>query len=323
MIKMFLRQHASWLLLLMGLQLFLNVLLFVDAGIKNVSFVYFNSVWLVLVLCFCGLRYTFDQRLMKHFPERERDYYTTIQCDYEKKIDEQKVQIRQQYLQLLEKQDELLAWVHEMKAPLTVMKLLQQNVEDRHIKDCLENEWLRMHLLLDQQLHATRLMAIEQDSVLQQVNVQEVVAQEVKELRSWFFEKQIALDMDRVNLTVASDAKWLGFIVRQLLMNALKYSETGQEIHMFSSEENGKAMLHIQDFGQGIAVEDLPRVFRKAYTGSLGRETSAATGMGLYLVKQAAEAMHIEVSISSEVDVGTTVHLQFPQMNNYIKTFGM
>lgn len=323
MIVLFLRQHASWLLLIVGLHIILNVLLYVDAGIEDVSFYYFNAVWLFFVFLFCLIRFTLDYRLLSRFPERKTNYYRTIENDYIQQLEQLKIEQRQQNLQLLEKQDELLAWVHEMKAPLTAMQLLHDNVENSVLKERLNNEWLRLYLLLDTQLHATRLMAIEQDNRLQQVDIREIVVKEVKEMRSWFFEKKIALDMDAVEGEVISDSKWLGFIVRQLLTNALKYSEPGQEIRVYTTESNGNKYLHIQDFGQGIAAEDLPRIFRKAYTGTLGRETSSATGMGLYLVKQAADALHMKVSITSKLGEGTTVHLQFAQMNEYEKTFSM
>lgn len=86
---------------------------------------------------------------------------------------------------------------------------------------------------------------------------------------------------------------------------------------------NEQAVLIIQDEGIGIKSEDLPRVFRKSYTGTIGRETSAATGMGLYLAKQAAESMHILLAIESTEGVGTTVKITFPKMNDYQKTLGM
>ena len=323
MITLFIRQHMSWIGLLIGLQLFLNGLLIVDAGVEGVSFFYLNTVWLAIVAVFIGFRYVKDYQKLKPYSDHKDDYVETVKADYEQQLNQQKLRNREQHLLLLEKQDELLAWVHEMKAPLTAMKLLQDNVTDRILKERLENEWLRLHLLLDQQLHATRLMSIEQDNALTAVNVRQIVAKEVKELRSWFFEKNIALEMDEIDVDVLTDAKWLGFIVRQLLTNALKYSESGQEIRIYMTDNNGHKTLHIQDFGQGIAAQDLPRVFRKSYTGTIGRETSSATGMGLYLVKQAASALHIQVSITSNVGVGTTVHLQFVKTNNYTKTFGM
>lgn len=321
MIALFLRQHKSWLLLVLVLQIIVNVLLVVDEGLAEVSLFYMNSVWLVLVLAFCCIRFVRDRKRLQAFSKDGRSYYDVIEEDYKEQLQVVLAEKRQQHLQLLEKQDELLAWVHEMKAPLTAMKLLQDSMDSAQLQDRMQHEWLRLHLLLDQQLHATRLMSIEQDNRLQPVILRDVVVKEAQELRSWFFEKQIALDLEELEGQVLSDSKWLGFIVRQLLTNALKYSEVGSEIRMFTTSDEQSTTLHVQDFGVGIAAEDLPRVFRKSYTGSLGREKSAATGMGLYLVKQAAEALHVHVSITSEVAVGTTVHVRFAEGNAYVKTF--
>lgn len=321
MIALFLRQHRSWLLLLIVMQLVMNVLLFVDEGIQGVSLTYFNVVWLLAVLTFCAVRFSRDKRNMQAYAQFKHNYYETIEADYKEQLQVLQAKQRQHHLQLLEKHDELLAWVHEMKAPLTAMQLLQDKISESQLQERMQHEWLRLHLLLDQQLHATRLVNIEQDNRLERVELREVVVKEVQQLRSWFFEKQIELDLDDLRGDVISDAKWLGFIVRQLVTNALKYSEYRQQIRIYTTSDNGRVTLHVEDDGAGIAAEDLPRVFRKSYTGTLGREKSAATGMGLYLVKQVADALHIHVSITSEVANGTTVHVQFTQQDAYMKTF--
>ena len=260
---------------------------------------------------------------MKQYPQHESNYFKTIEVKYEQYIEQLNEVIREKNLVVLERQDELLAWVHEMKSPLTALQLLTEKIEDPSLKERMEHEWLRLYLLLDQQLHSTRLMTMEQDTVLTKVYIRTVVASEVKALRSWFFEKNIALEMDDLEVEVLSDAKWLGFIVRQVLTNAVKYSEPGREVRVYTTVEHGRAVLHIEDQGIGIAAEDLPRVFRKSYTGTIGRETSAATGMGLYLAKQAAEPLQVKLAIDSTVGVGTTVHLYFSQANSYLKTLGM
>ena len=224
---------------------------------------------------------------------------------------------------MLERKDEFLAWVHEMKSPLTAMQLLMEKVEDSELKERIENEWLRLYLLLDQQLHATRLMTIELDNRIEKVQVKDVLIQEVKALRSWCFEKQIGIELDSVDVTVQTDAKWLGFIVRQILSNAVKYSHIGGGVRVSAGTIDDQFVLKIQDEGIGIKREDLPRVFRKSYTGTIGRETSAATGMGLYLAKQAAVSLHILLTIESTEGMGTTVNIIFPKMNDYMKTLGM
>lgn len=323
MIVLFLRQHLSWICLVFTLQVLVNGLLYLDDGIVHVSYVYLNLVWLVLFASFCAIRYIRDYKWMKQYPQHESNYFKTIEVKYEQYIEQLNEVIREKNLVVLERQDELLAWVHEMKSPLTALQLLTEKIEDPSLKERMEHEWLRLYLLLDQQLHSTRLMTMEQDTVLTKVYIRTVVASEVKALRSWFFEKNIALEMDDLEVEVLSDAKWLGFIVRQVLTNAVKYSEPGREVRVYTTVEHGRAVLHIEDQGIGIAAEDLPRVFRKSYTGTIGRETSAATGMGLYLAKQAAEPLQVKLAIDSTVGVGTTVHLYFSQANSYLKTLGM
>lgn len=319
MIRLFLREHIAWLLFIFGMQLFVNVLFYVDSGVETVSIRYFNIVWLTFVILFLVVRYFVEAKRMKRYEQLQRDYIETVKYDAELQIKSLQMQQQEGNLAMLEQQDELLAWVHEMKAPLTAMRLLIDHVECAERKERLENEWLRLYLLLDQQLHASRLMTIEQDNRLEKVLLKEVVITEVKALRSWCFERELEVELENLTKEVVTDAKWLGFIVRQVLSNAVKYSKAGGQITIYTADN----VLCIQDDGIGIAAEDLPRIFRKSYTGTVGRETSAATGMGLYLAKQAADSLNITLSIQSEKNKGTTVKLQFPQQNDYMKTLGM
>lgn len=323
MIRLFIRQYISAILFFTLLQLLMNLILFLDTGFHDVSLLYLNIIWFTLVAGYFSFRYVKDRKLMRPYAKFNGTYYDVIHEDYKEQLADKNAKIQEQKQIVLERQDELLAWVHEMKSPLTAMQLLMEKVEKSEVKERIENEWLRLYLLLDQQLHATRLMTIELDNRIEKVKVKDVLIQEIKALRSWCFEKQIAIDLELDDLTVQSDSKWLGFIVRQILSNAVKYSDVGGEIRISAHMVNEQAVLIIQDDGIGIKREDLPRVFRKSYTGTIGRETSAATGMGLYLAKQAAQSLHILLAIDSTEGIGTSVKITFPKMNEYQKTLGM
>ena len=320
MIRLFLKQQLSWLLFLAVLQLLINLIVYVDKGFQGVSLTYMNLVWLVLSLAFVCWRYMRDAKIMKAYELQKSTYVEAVKGTYELALAQQKVELQEQKLMLLERQDELLAWVHEMKSPMTAMQLLTEQISNVDVKERLEAEWLRLYLLLDQQLHATRLMTIEQDNRMESVHLKKVLVQEIKALRSWCFDKQIAIEMSDVELDLITDRKWLGFIVRQVLSNAVKYSHVGGEIQLYATVEDDRAVFVIQDNGVGIKKEDLPRVFRKSYTGTIGRETSTATGMGLYLAKQAADSLNIKLMIESTVAVGTMVKIRFPKVNDYYKT---
>ncbi|PMY01249.1 histidine kinase, partial [Pseudomonas sp. MPR-R5A] len=109
-------------------------------------------------------------------------------------------------------------------------------------------EWLRIHLLLDQQLHQNRIPSIENDLYIEQVNLEKLIYKEIRELQSWCLEKGIGFDIDLSVTEVLSDAKWLGFIMRQLLTNAVKYS-SASEIEVCSTEQDEQTVVSIKDYG--------------------------------------------------------------------------
>ena len=110
-------------------------------------------------------------------------------------------------------------------------------------------------------------------------------------------------------LKIVTDEKWLGFVLDQLLSNALKYTQSGG-IAVYLSEGH---ILCIKDSGIGIAPEDLPLVFQKGYTGCNGRTDMRASGIGLYLCGKVCKNLGIGISAESEVGSGTVLKLDMSQ----------
>jgi len=104
---------------------------------------------------------------------------------------------------------------------------------------------------------------------------------------------------------VLTDEKWLLFVIKQILSNALKYTNEG-EISIFVEEEK---TLVIKDTGIGISKEDIPRIFERGFTGYNGRMNKKSTGIGLYLCKKVLDKLSHKIYISSEVGKGTTVKI--------------
>ena len=99
-------------------------------------------------------------------------------------------------------------------------------------------------------------------------------------------EKNVALCLDGLELTVYTDEKWVRFILGQLIANAVQYCNAQPTLSFYARREESQIRLTIQDNGLGIPEEELPRVFDKGFTGRNGRLRSGATGLGLYLCKQ-------------------------------------
>jgi OmpR family two-component system bacitracin resistance sensor histidine kinase BceS len=223
---------------------------------------------------------------------------------------------------LEQEKDELLSWIHEVKTPLTAMHLMIDRLDDELLKSHLTYEWLRIHLLLDQQLHQRRMPFIENDLYIEKTDLETIIFDEIKTLRSWCIQKGIGFDIQLDVTEVLTDAKWLAFIMRQLLTNSIKYSENS-DIMIYSHEQAGQTVLEVQDSGRGIDPKDLSRIFDKGFTSTTNHRDNAATGMGLYLTKNAAESLFISIDVKSELETGTTVTLTFPKRNDFVNITSM
>ena len=65
----------------------------------------------------------------------------------------------------------------------------------------------------------------------------------------------------------------------------------------------------MKDYGRGIDPKDLSRIFDKGFTSTTNHQDNAATGMGLYLTKKAAQSLLIHIDVQSELGEGTTFTL--------------
>lgn len=337
---LYIKERMTWILFFSFFQLWLNILLTLDVTFANTSILYMNSTNLFLFLLFFLWRFfqetkfiksvleipkgdlTFDQ-LIASLPEGESVYEKVLMDEFQEIVLLGKQELNDAHTTFLEERDQTLSWIHEMKTPLTSMKLMLDSVDDSTLKKKLEVEWLRLHMLLDQQLHKTRLPSIEKDNLMEDVNVERVIFKEIKELKPWCMERNIGFETIGLDRIVLTDQKWLSFIVRQLISNAVKYSKVHGEIRIFTTDDElGHLILSIQDEGVGMSQADLPRIFDKSFTGRVGRESTSSTGMGLYLAKNAAEKLGITISVISEVDFGSTFSLHFPLQNEMQQILG-
>lgn len=93
-----------------------------------------------------------------------------------------------------------------------------------------------------------------------------------------------------------TDEKWLGFVIEQVLSNALKYIDKGGITVTLEPDMT----LCIRDTGMGIAPEDLPRIFQKGYTGYNGRGDKRSSGIGLYLCRRVCDNLSHSIRAESK-----------------------
>ena len=201
-------------------------------------------------------------------------------------------------------------WVHQIKTPISAMKLLIQTSESEISSD-LSSELFKIEQYVEMVLSYIRLGSNKNDFVLKEYDLDNIIRQAVRKYAPLFIRKKISLDFQPTNYKVLTDEKWLVFVIEQLLSNAIKYTNKGK-ISIYSLENK---KLVIEDTGIGISKEDIPRIFDKGFTGYNGRTDKKATGLGLYLCKNILDKLSHKISIESEVGVKTKVILDLSMLN--------
>lgn len=245
--------------------------------------------------------------LPKPEDEQERLYQELLEISRDEWMD----QVAQLMKEKRDVTDYFTLWTHQIKTPVAAMGLLlQQEVsgdEEHYVqKRQVKNELFRIEQYVDMVLQYLRLTDGVNDFVLREYELDTIIRQALRKYTPMFIRKNLTLTYEPVKVKMATDEKWMVFVMEQLLSNAIKYTSSGGvRIYM----ENTR--LVIEDSGIGILPEDLPRIFDKSYTGYNGRKDKKASGIGLYLVKEILGRLGHKIYAESEPGVGTKMKILF------------
>jgi len=219
-------------------------------------------------------------------------------------------------------------WVHQIKTPISAMKLLLEAEREELGQlmcdeepqatltelsdnlDSFEDELFRIEEYVSMALQYQRVSSTENDFVLEKVSLDGVIRDTIKKYAKIMIRRHIGINYSGTKKQVYTDEKWLAFILEQVLSNAIKYTPKGF-VTIETAEEKDRFFITIKDTGIGIKAEDLPRVFEKGYTGYNGHADKKATGIGLYLCRQMADKLGHTIRMESELGKGTKVWIGF------------
>ena len=199
-------------------------------------------------------------------------------------------------------------WAHQIKTPIAASSLLVGEIEDKKVKNQLEQELFKIESYVNIVLQYLRLESFHEDLVLKKENAEDLVKEIVKKYAIFFIQKGLSLSLHDLDRTIITDKKWFVVILEQVLSNSLKYTSQGG-IEIYFQEDR----LYIKDSGLGIQDADLLRVFERGFSGYNGRLTQQSSGLGLYLSKKIADELGHQISIASQVGQGTTVMIGFSE----------
>ena len=258
-------------------------------------------------------RYLLSEVMEK--PERADDqvYYRILKLTGKSML-EQVAEVRRERTQYKEYVEQ---WVHEIKTPITAMKLLCENDHSQVAKELLV-ELEKVNCFTEQALYYARSEHTEKDYAVREIRLSDVIHQSIAENKYLLLQNGVGIDLQETDDIVYSDEKWLCFILNQLIVNSVKYRTEHPVLKFYTERQDNQVILCVQDNGIGIDAGDLSRIFEKGFTGQNGRRAAhSSTGMGLYLCKRLCDKLGIGIWADSEGS-GTSIYLSF-HVNDFVQ----
>lgn len=213
-----------------------------------------------------------------------------------------------------EDMDFITMWVHEIKTPIAATKLIIENGLDNPTEKVLyhiEDEIDRIEDFIQMSLFYSRANDFAKDYVLSSINLETIVKECIKREYSCITGKKLVLEMKDLDININTDEKWLAFIIKQLIDNAVKYSLPEKTIKIYVEQMEKEVILNIEDQGTGIKKEDIRRIFDKNFTGMNGRRLYNSTGIGLYLSQKLARKLGHTITVTSKYGCGACFSIHF------------
>lgn len=214
-------------------------------------------------------------------------------------------------------------WIHEMKTPISVIKLLLESESTRNLDEenimlhrSIEEEIQKLSTGLEMAMYTLRINDFKEDFKVEKVDLLKLTRDLINENRSLFILNEVYPKvLFSEEIIVTSDKKWLRFVIKQIIVNSIKYTKIGKnnkkEIQVEVKKEEDRVYYIIKDTGIGIAKGDLNRIFEPFFTGKLGRKHYESTGMGLYLSKVILDKLGHSILVSSTLNKGSEFKIIF------------
>lgn len=280
------RQLGLWLTFIVGMSLFLCT--FFLWQLPMISLLNASLLFLLMLLVYA----TIDYQKFRH----EQRYIADLEIENE----QTRTKLAKQMQRDQAFMDMMRVWTHQMKVPLASLDLIAQTLLPE-----LQKQTFELENYLTILLEYLRVQNIATDFRFEVVNIRELVNQVVKKYARQFIHKNLNVTIVG-NAMIKTDAKWLTVAVEQIINNAVKYTESGGLRIEITDQQ-----LRMTDSGIGILASDLPRLFSHGFTGYNGRLDKKSSGLGLYLSKLVLDKLSCDITVTSKIDVGTTVTISF------------
>lgn len=232
-------------------------------------------------------------------------------------------------LQYEENRKELISNIsHDLKTPVTAIKGYVEGIMDgitnspdkldRYVKT-IYSKAVDMDRMIDELFLISKLDLGKLPFHFEKVDIGAYVQDCAQELTFDMEKRGIKLVLTALpedSVLIKADREKLKRVLVNILENAMKYMDkVDGEIDLSVHVQNGKAMIRIEDNGQGISEDALPHIFDRFYRADPSRNTaSGGSGLGLAIAKQIIEEHDGLIWAESELGKGTTVYISLPAL---------
>lgn len=145
---------------------------------------------------------------------------------------------------------------------------------------------------------------------LQPVSISDTIKEEISFFKSQIKNKKLDLDLNISDIQFDSDKTLLSLVIRNVLSNAIKYSNENGQIHISSVQFNGHLKIMVEDEGIGMSKEQLDKLLKEAADSSPGTDGEKGSGIGLLLIRDILKLINGKLAIESKPKEGTRVTLE-------------
>lgn len=211
---------------------------------------------------------------------------------------------------------------HELKTPIGAIALLSEAIQQaggdqatiEKFAGNLSKESSRLSLLVQDIIELSRLQSEEVLAEAELVDLSRVISEAIERNEQLANRRNVRiLSEERTGPEVFGNKEMLTAAVKNLIENAITYSDSGSQVGVGCKVEGPLAEIAVSDSGAGISAENQERVFERFYRvdPSRSRETGG-TGLGLSIVKHVAKIHRGDVKLFSQLGVGSTFTLRIP-----------
>lgn len=215
---------------------------------------------------------------------------------------------------------------HDLKTPLIAAETSFKHLLSGHFGELTPGQKEILNLLILNNTATLRLVnnlmstfKYESKSyklLLELTDIAEIFNKAINTIKSMLEEKKINLNISETNFKFVCDPFEIERVIINLLTNSIKYTPREGSIELRGlKNDDGKVIVTVKDTGRGISKEDLSKIFDRFWQSHKSTADSNSTGLGLYLCKQIINAHGGKIWAESQVQKGTEVTFEIPQIN--------